>query len=183
MRYSTVISTLLCLILAYSSALAQVALEQDYDLALDENILTLDFSVVTPFDDFLLSVTADALPMNQDFSYCGFFTMRPFAKKFRVPARDNVYFQFREHRFILGGTLRKSYVLGHKFQGTVSGGAGYSFGDYKGTSRKPPKEWIPILGLSLLVPFDDSYIRMGYKYMQLPGSGNHHLELGFRFGD
>ncbi len=183
MRNSPVISILFCLIQFWSFASAQFDEKNELNLLLDENILTLVFSVVTPFDDFLLSVTAESQKRNQDLSYCGFFTMRPFAKKLRVQASDNFYYQFRENRFILGGAIRKSYMLGKKLQWAVSGGAGYSFANYKGTSRKPPKEWIPIAGLSLLAPFDDAYIRIVYKYMKLPGSGNHHLQLGFQIGD
>ena len=183
MGNSSVISTVFCLILIWSSASAQLTTANFSAPALDQNVLTLDFSVVTPFDDFLLSVSAEASKRSQDLSYCGFFTARPFAKKFRIQTSDNFYYQFRENRFIIGGLIRKSYRLGNLLKWSLSGGGGFSFADYKGTSRKPPREWIPIMGLSLLSPFDDAHIRIGYKYMQLPGSGSHHLEVGFSFGD
>ena len=138
------------------------------------------FNFLTPLDDAFLAVEMGLYSVKNDFSLALSFAFRPSPRKIRVKRSNRFYYQFNEERYIATILAGKLIHLNSHFWGELTGGAGLQFGKYQGTSLavEQKNEIQPIAGLNLLYRRDKFHVKLGYQYLALPNSGDHHIFIG-----
>jgi hypothetical protein len=142
-------------------------------------------------DDFQLGgrlgaeIADPGIPLDLFFDLEG----RPFGKAVRKRESPTLQYQFREHRFTPGLGIAGRLPLGDPETGafwTFGGGAGFSFGYYRGSNRSAEVTfpvWMET-GFRLKMT-NDCYLGIGYQYFPLPSASSHRVALviGIRGAD
>ncbi len=133
-------------------------------------------------DDFQLGVRIGAGVANPGLPLDLFLDIegRPISKAVRRSESPLLEYQYQEHRFTPSLGLSSSLPLGVEKLNfwTFGGGAGFSFGYYRGSNRSAEVTfpvWVET-GFRFLVS-KDSYLALGYQYFPLPFASSHRLAL------
>lgn len=133
-------------------------------------------------DDFEMGLRIGAqiahpgVPVDLFFDFEG----RPFRKAVRVRESETLEYQFQEHRFTpsLGFASRVSLTPDSAVAWTFGGGAGISFGFYRGSNRTAEVAfpvWAETGFRFRLSP--GSYLALGYQYFPLPSASSHRVAI------
>ncbi len=127
-------------------------------------------------DDILLGLQLGAWLAEDKLSITGLFLVRPYEKRVQIKRSDNYYYQYREVRFGLGCNIEKQIHF-RNIIFYLSGGPLLSFGDFKGSSRKPGGGLTPIVGAGIVKYFTNHSIMAGYQYINLPRTSHHFFKV------
>lgn len=136
----------------------------------------ISFDTRFNINDILLGMQVGAWLAENTMSISGFFLVRPFEKTVRIKRSDNYYYQYREVRFGLGCHIEKQFQF-RNIIFYIAGGPVLSFGDFKGSSRKPEGGLIPIIGAGIVNKFPKCSLITGYQYINLPRTSNHMVRV------
>lgn len=115
------------------------------------------------------------------------FTFRPGSKRVLVQETENLFYQYRERRYIIALDADKRFALmdGESTDLEVFAGimGGISIGDYRGTKANAPGGLIYAPRGGFAVSTDFLVARLGYQYLPLRTTSisSHRIYLGFYF--
>ena len=138
-------------------------------------------SLETTFNggDFMLGFIPGVHFQNLNLTAGGLLLIRPFKKKILVERSPNNYYQFQEWRYTFGIILEKRIDLVETISLSLSAGAGYTQGDYAGTSISAETSFLPIFRIGLTKEFSNVLIGLRYQFMEIPNVNNHQVNLSF----
>ena len=134
------------------------------------------------FDDFQLGgrlgaeIADPGLPLDLFFD----LEARPISKAVRVRASEILEYQFQEHRFTPSLGIMSRFPLGSQKADfwTFGGGAGISFGYYRGSNRSAEVTFPVWVETGFRFELSrGSYVGMAYQYFPLPSASPHRLTL------
>ena len=104
----------------------------------------------------------------------GYLT-RPMVRSVRYDIDDQTQYQFWEKRSIIYLGAGKRFVLASPqareyFGAVVSVNAGYTYGSFRGSTRKPDDRIVFLPRAGIFYNFDVLNIRLGYEYFNIPQS-------------
>lgn len=118
-------------------------------------------------DDYHLGIDFGLMTQKKKFMAFTNFDFRPFRKKVLDFQGNNLFYQYAEQRFFIGGGVEFLIPIPEKNYGVfVQANANYTWAFYGGTEVKPPKGWVlvPRLGFFWAGP-GKVYLRLGYGYL------------------
>lgn len=165
------------------SAMSEVNYSRAEALTILDRTLIFEFNSITNFDDNFFTIQPGLFSEKINLSYSLLFGMRPKGRITRVKRSDHFYYQFKEDRYVLGAALEKRMQIKDRIWAGFNTGFSSSFGSYQGASLPVHAQWQiqPLLGTSLIYRWENTLIRVGYQYLNIPDSGNHNLLLGVTF--
>lgn len=137
-------------------------------------------------DDFMMNLLGGIESPRLNGSLQAGFGFRFGSKKVLVEQSENLFYQFRERRYLLQLGLEKRIKMidlsdDASLQGLAFFRGGFTFGDFRGTKINPESAFLPMPGAGLALRLPDGMFRLGYQYMKLE-TGNvspHRLFAGF----
>ncbi len=105
---------------------------------------------------------------------------RAFDRTVRAPITPTLSYQLKEARQVVGLGASASYPLLSRLHGAAGAGFGYTFADFRGTSRAPETGWVGWLEAGPRFVFSENF-RLGaaYQWRPLPGVSSHRVTVGF----
>jgi opacity protein-like surface antigen len=132
----------------------------------------LGFRTQWNLDDFLMGVEGGVTLPDYKTSLLAGFDFRLGSKRVVVQDSPNLYYIYRERRYMLSLTAEQRFAVLNlggetELEPYVRVGAGIYFGDYRGTTQKPSSQIVILPGGGLAVNFGDQFVaRLGYQYLQ-----------------
>lgn len=121
-------------------------------------------------------------------SFTAGFSFRLGSKKVLIQEAENFYYQFRERRYVLWTGFEKrvkfiEFDEDHSLNAFGFLRGGFSFGDYRGTDRKPDSGFLFLPGAGLAYRTTFAIIKGGYQYVPLKTESisPHRIFLGVNF--
>jgi len=146
---------------------------------------TPDKSFYVSFDtwfntkDFLLGGSAGYKFFEQINLYPNlYFLGRPYKKTIFEEKEPNVYYQYKERRFITGLALDFMVSPLERLGFYFNGGLGYTFGYYTGTTKWSESKLVPVISAGVMLKFKYIYLRGGYQYCDIPSIPYNRLYAG-----
>ena len=118
-------------------------------------------------------------------SVFGEFEMRVFGKDRLIPVSPTLRMQYQEVRQTLGMggqigiPLNRSALSGGEWgEIRLGGGAGFTFGDFRGTQVRPESRWVPWMDVGYGFRFQKGGMWVvGYQFRPLPHASPHRITL------
>lgn len=146
----------------------------------------LGFGILTNFngDDFMMGGSMILAESKYDLEFEVNFMTRPAVRSILYKTGTKTYFQFWEKRSVLQLGFNKNFSLKknsiHYYGGLQAGlYGGYTYGNFRGSSKKPDDTFIFIPKIGLYYNLKNVYIKLNYEYMQLKNTNfsPHRIEL------
>lgn len=137
----------------------------------------LDATILINTNDVFLGLSTGYNFKEIDLTFNVLFHGRPYGKKIRIKKSNNYYYQFIEHRYIMGISIDKLFSISENIYISISPGYGFSFGDYSGSKQNPKTKSIPFASIGIQQNQNTINFEIGYQYVPVPNTVNNYLYL------
>ncbi len=139
----------------------------------DYNEILIGFDFSSNFSDYMNDIHLGLFDPKFFTSVSLGFHARMAALKLYVPKSDQVWYQYRERRYFIWAGLDKQLTIiksGNWTRYGLSLGlkAGYTFGNYRGSSTKAASEWLAVPSAQLFFAGRYTTFSIGYEYAKYP---------------
>lgn len=107
------------------------------------------------------------------------FEIRPYGRTVKIPVTPTLTHQLKEIRSVFGLGATASYPVLSRLHVVGGAGLGYTFADYRGSSRAPETGWAGWLEAGPRLMFSKSaWLGAGYQWRPLPEIASHRVTVG-----
>jgi len=136
------------------------------------------------FDDVMMGGSLSLLEARYGFLLQAGFKTRPSPRSYLYELDSKTYYQFWETRSCVHIGIDKHFTLSKK---SLSGSYGvfvglngaYTYGNFRGSSKKPDDKFIPIPKAGFFINYNNLNVKLNYEYISLKNSyiSNHRVNI------